>query len=171
MVGSKRLSETMMINLLMHICVTQPQSVNSLWLSYNIVLHKTSSSSVQLLACCSLVAYRHYWDKCLLITKVTFRYLFEIGINKFLPRICNNNNHLRLCFSACNMCMQWVTNIHNDLCHSLTYGCKEYTSQQIFDWVDEALNLLCDVVTLRTNEYPGQEAAHFHGDLQGVGGL
>ena len=54
----------------MHICVTQPQWVNSLWPSDAISRQGSRSTLVQVMACC-LTAPSHYLNQCwLIITKV-----------------------------------------------------------------------------------------------------
>ena len=57
--GDKPLSEPMMVNLLTHVCATQPQWVNTLWPSYAIWWHRSGPTLVQVMPCC-LTAPSHY---------------------------------------------------------------------------------------------------------------
>ena len=50
--GDKPLSEPKMVNLLMHICVTRPQWVNSLRPDEAICCHRTWPTLAQVMACC-----------------------------------------------------------------------------------------------------------------------
>ena len=56
--------------LLMHICITRPQWINSLWPSETIWWHKSGSTLAQVMAWC-LTAPSHYLNQCwLIISKV-----------------------------------------------------------------------------------------------------
>ena len=52
--GNKPLSEPMMVSLLMHICVTQPQWVNTLLSCGTFMCQWTGSSLVRVITCCLL---------------------------------------------------------------------------------------------------------------------
>ena len=65
-IGDKPLSEPMMVNLLMHICVTRPQWVNLLWPNDTIWQHNTMSILTQVMAC-FLMAPSYYLNQCWLI--------------------------------------------------------------------------------------------------------
>ena len=68
--GDKPLSEPMLVCLLTHICVTQPQWVNSLRPSDTIWRHRSGSTLAQVMACC-LTAPSHYLNQWwLIINKV-----------------------------------------------------------------------------------------------------
>ena len=64
--GNKLLSELMMVSLLTHRCVTQPEWVNSLWPSDAIWRQRPGSTLAQVMACC-LTAPSHYLNQCWLI--------------------------------------------------------------------------------------------------------
>ena len=66
--GDKPLSESMMVSSPMHICVTRPQWVNSLWPSDAIWWHTSGSILAQVMACC-LVATSHSLNQCWLWIK------------------------------------------------------------------------------------------------------
>ena len=59
--GNKLLSEPVMVSLLTHICVTQPQWINSLWPSDAICRQKSGSTLAQ------ITAPSHYLNQCWLI--------------------------------------------------------------------------------------------------------
>ena len=61
--GDKPLSEPMMVSLLTHICITQPQWVNSLWAGDAMSWHKSRSTLAQIMACC-LTSSSHYLNQC-----------------------------------------------------------------------------------------------------------
>ena len=96
--GDKPLSEPMMVRLLMHICVTRPQWVNSLWPSDAVWHHKPCSTLVKLIMTWCLMAPSHYLNQCWLINGEVFRHspeskfkeILQISILEIILNIINS---------------------------------------------------------------------------------
>ena len=81
--GNKPLSGPMLVSLLPHICVTQPQWVKSLRPSDTICRHKSGSTLAQVMACC-LKSPSHYLNQCwLIISKVLWHSSEDFIIRRF----------------------------------------------------------------------------------------
>ena len=88
--GDKPLSETMMVSLLTHICVTRPQWVNSLWPSGTIWCHKSGSTLAQVMACC-LTAPSHYLNQCWLIISEVQWHSSKKHFRRDTSTVCHQN--------------------------------------------------------------------------------
>ena len=90
--GTKPLFEPMMISLLMHICITLPQLVSSLWPNDAIWRDRSWSTLAQVMACC-LTAPSHYLNQCWLIISKVQWHSSEGNFTR------NNLNHQSLKFT------------------------------------------------------------------------